>query len=200
MNPPAQRCAFGRLAPVLWWALLVVALISAVVVTAGCSAREGAEGESSGGAQPLSGPRGAAPPARAPAPDFTLPLLDGSTEIKLSDLRGRTVVLNFWASWCAPCRAEASTLNAVARSYADKDVSFIGINIQDAPSDARRFVQQYGVGYPNVADVGGAAAFSYGVAGLPSTYFIDRDGRVGRRSVGPLSEKQLVAFVDELRS
>jgi cytochrome c biogenesis protein CcmG/thiol:disulfide interchange protein DsbE len=109
-------------------------------------------------------------------------------------------VLNFWASWCAPCRAEAPALGAISRAFANKGVTFVGIAIQDTPENSQAFVRRYGVPYVNVADARGEASFSYAVAGLPSTFLIDREGRLVRRWVGPLAEKQLVAAIEDLQS
>jgi cytochrome c biogenesis protein CcmG, thiol:disulfide interchange protein DsbE len=131
-----------------------------------------------------------------PAPAFALPLFDGG-DLQKDELRGHVVVLNFWASWCAPCRAEAPMLEAAARKYRDQGVLFVGANIQDREADARRFLEEFGVTYPNGVDRGSRVAIDYGVWGLPETFVIDRTGRITYKHVGELSWAALTAKVDE---
>lgn len=126
------------------------------------------------------------------APDFTLPRLDREGHLRLEALRGKAVVLNFWASWCIPCKEEAPRLQAASRRWAAQGVVVVGIDSQDFRGDARRFVRRYGVTYPNVHDGAGKTRDSYGVTGLPETFFIDRRGKlVGDHVQGPVSERQL---------
>ncbi len=133
------------------------------------------------------------PPPRvgAPAPGFSLRRLDGTKTVSLAGLRGKTVVLNFWASWCGPCKAEAATLERLWQRYRGKGVVFLGVDSNDAASDARRFVAAHGITYPVVRDAHGlVAANRYGIAALPVTYVIDPRGRlVGDRVLGPVNEK-----------
>jgi cytochrome c biogenesis protein CcmG/thiol:disulfide interchange protein DsbE len=131
-----------------------------------------------------------------PAPAFTLTLLDGSV-LRLEDLRGQVVFLNFWASWCPPCRAEARTLEAVSRKYRDQGVVFVGVNIQDKEESARAFLEEFGITYPNGFDRGSRIAIEYGVWGLPETFFIDRDGRVTYKHVGALGWETITTKVEE---
>lgn len=132
-----------------------------------------------------------------PALDFTLPLFSGG-EFTLSDYRGQPVVINFWASWCPPCREEAPGLERTWRRYRDQDVMFVGVDIQDAESDARAYIREFDITYPNGPDTSGIITMDYGVVGIPVTYFVDREGVVVRRFVGALPEGQLVAWVEEL--
>jgi cytochrome c biogenesis protein CcmG/thiol:disulfide interchange protein DsbE len=132
-----------------------------------------------------------------PAPDFSLPLLDG-IELRLSDHLGHPVVINFWASWCLPCREESPALQRTWRSYESKDVLLVGVNIQDTESDARAYIEEFGLTFPNGMDRDGKITIEYGVIGLPVTFFLDGDGIVRRRWVGAISEAQLTAWVDEL--
>jgi cytochrome c biogenesis protein CcmG/thiol:disulfide interchange protein DsbE len=126
------------------------------------------------------------------APDFELPRLDGKGSMRLSDLRGQAVVLNFWASWCEPCKEEAPRLQAAAERYEGKGVVVLGIDAQDFRGDANRFVGRYGVTYPNVHDGEGSTLVDYGVTGFPETWFVDRQGRlVAERVQGPVGEQQL---------
>ncbi len=164
----------------------------------GCTGRTADDPMEGPGVQAIGGVVGPALSRGVPAPDFTLPLLDGTGTLQVSELRGQAVVLNFWASWCAPCRAEAPMLNNAARAYAPRGVRFVGVDLQDSLEEARGFVARYGLSYPNVADSRGEASFKYAVSGLPTTFFIGREGQVLRRWTGPLSEKQLAAFIDEL--
>jgi cytochrome c biogenesis protein CcmG/thiol:disulfide interchange protein DsbE len=131
------------------------------------------------------------------APDLTLRRLDGGGEVRLSQFRGRPVVLNFWASWCAPCRQEAQVLNAAARRYQGR-VQFLGVDIRDSEGAARAFQASVRSPYPvGPAVVGGASA--YGVSAPPETVFIDRQGRITASVVGPVSERQLQLSIEELR-
>jgi cytochrome c biogenesis protein CcmG/thiol:disulfide interchange protein DsbE len=132
------------------------------------------------------------------AANFTLTLGDHST-LRLEDLRGRAVVLNFWASWCVPCRDEAPILARLAREYSDRGVTVVGISLWDAESDSKAFLSQFGVDYPSGSDIGGRIAIEYGVTGLPETYFVRPDGTLSRRWIGPLSEDQLRTFIDDIR-
>lgn len=132
-----------------------------------------------------------------PAPEVALTLFDGD-EFALSEQRGQVVVINFWASWCPPCRAEAALLERTWREYKDRDVVFLGINVQDARPDALTYLQEFDVTYPNGPDGNGRISIDYGLSGLPLTLFIDRDGIVQRRWVGAVFEKQLAAWIEEL--
>jgi cytochrome c biogenesis protein CcmG/thiol:disulfide interchange protein DsbE len=133
-----------------------------------------------------------------PAPSFTLTLFDG-TVLRLDDLRGKVVFLNFWASWCPPCRAEARMLEAAWQKYKDQGVLFLGVNIQDQEESARAFIDEFGVTYPNGLDRGSRIAIDYGVWGLPETFFIDRDGRITYKHVGALGWTTITAKLDEAR-
>ncbi len=146
--------------------------------------------------EPLTGASGAARVNR-PAADFTLPLFDGG-ELSLSSLKGEPVVINFWASWCPPCRDEALILEKIWRLYEPAGVTFIGVDIQDTEKDARAFIEEFGITYPNGQDLKGRITIDYGVGGIPVTFFVDREGLIVNRWVGPVSEELLVAWVEEL--
>jgi cytochrome c biogenesis protein CcmG, thiol:disulfide interchange protein DsbE len=122
------------------------------------------------------------------APAFTLAKLDGSGDLALESLRGKTVVLNFWASWCGPCKDETPLLQKGWERWQGKDVVFVGIDVKDFRGDARSFVRRFGVTYPNVYDGKGSTVGRYGVTGFPETYFIDPLGRVVYRIAGPVDE------------
>ena len=125
------------------------------------------------------------PKIGGPAPAFSLRRLDTSGTLALASLRGKPVVLNFWASWCVPCKGEAKMLEDAWRQYRSQGVVFVGIDWHDVKSDARRFLDHHGVTYPTVLDGSGSITDRYGVVGVPETYFIDRRGRlVGEHIVG----------------
>ena len=128
--------------------------------------------------------RGGAPAA----PEWTLERLDGSGELSLASLRGKTVVLNFWASWCGPCRDEMPLLQAGSKRWQGKNVVFVGVDAKDDRGYARDFLKRYGVTYPNVYDGKGSQIGRYGVTGYPETFFIDADGKVRHRIAGPVEQ------------
>ncbi len=125
------------------------------------------------------------------APGFTLGLLDGS-ELTLADLRGQIVVLNFWASWCSPCRREAPALQNVWETYKDQGVVFVGVTYQDAKDASLAFISEYGITYPNGVDEKGRISRDYGVVAVPETYIIDREGRLTWFQIGEVREEALV--------
>ena len=132
-----------------------------------------------------------------PAPNFQLELLsDGA--ITLSEQRNKVVVINFWSSTCPPCRTEARDLETAWQAYRDRDVLFIGANIQDSHEPARRFIDEFGVTYPNGLDEGGRISIDYGVVGIPVTFVVDSEGTVARRWVGEIDIDRLTTWIDEL--
>lgn len=132
-----------------------------------------------------------------PAPDFTLETFDDSS-LTLSDLNGKVVMVDFWASWCPPCRAEASTLAAVYKEYEGSDVEFVGVSIWDEEGDARRYVDRYGITFPTGLDDRGSTAVEYGVRGIPEKFFIGRDGIIQRKFIGPMDAETLRSVLDDL--
>lgn len=125
---------------------------------------------------------------RPQAPDFTLPRLTGSGEFSLGATRGKAVVLNFWASWCIPCKEETPLLQRSWQRWKGRGVVFIGVNAKDFRADARRFLRRYRVTYPNVYDGKGSTLGRYGVTAFPETYFLDARGRVVYRIAGAVTE------------
>lgn len=135
-------------------------------------------------------PSGGRPLQGELAPDFTLTLLDGA-QMSLSDLRGQVVVLNFWSSWCAPCREEAPDLQAIWETYQDKEVVFLGVSYKDAEDVSRAFVQELGLTYLNGADPRGRISRAYGVTAVPETFVIDAEGKVAWFYVGQVVAEDL---------
>jgi cytochrome c biogenesis protein CcmG/thiol:disulfide interchange protein DsbE len=133
-----------------------------------------------------------------PAPPFSLVLFDGRA-LRLEELRGQVVFLNFWASWCLPCRAEAPALEAAWQQTRQQGVIFVGINTQDEEDRARAFLDEFGITYPNGRDAGGRIAIDYGVWGLPEAFFIGPDGRITYKHIGTLGSGLIAAKLDEAR-
>lgn len=131
------------------------------------------------------------PDSLRPAPQFRLSQLDGGP-LALSDFKGRVVVLNFWASWCTPCKREMPNLERVWREFKGRGVVVLGIDVQDDIEDAAAFVKALGITYPNVFDPSQDRLVAYQVTGIPTTVFIDREQRIrGRFAGGYLGESGL---------
>lgn len=131
------------------------------------------------------------------APDFSLQGLDGGT-VQLSDTRGKVVMVDFWASWCPSCRQEAPYLVEIYDEYQPQGVEFIGVAIWDYPDDLQAYVDEFGLNYPNALDQKGTVHLDYGVTGTPEKFFIDREGRIARKFIGPASPELLRQQLDEL--
>ena len=130
------------------------------------------------------------------APTFSLELLDGSGTLSSSELTGRPVVLNFWAGWCGPCRAEAPLLEAKWRQYRDRGLMVVGVMVRDTPESGLDFVERYDITYPTVWDPDQSLAREVGLVGLPQTFFIDADGRFVGTSMGTaLGDQQGIAVL-----
>lgn len=119
------------------------------------------------------------PEPGALAPVFEVPGYDGRGPVRLAAFRGRLVVLNFWTSWCPPCRAEASTLESIYLTYQDRGVVFLGVDLQnDTWEESRAFLRRYHITYPVGRDESGAVGRAYRVTAIPTTYFVGPDGRI----------------------
>jgi cytochrome c biogenesis protein CcmG/thiol:disulfide interchange protein DsbE len=133
---------------------------------------------------------GGAVPLNKPAPNFTVTTIDGR-QLSINELRGKTVVLNIWASWCVPCRDEAGELNRSYALYKDRNVVFVGIAWNDNDGEVRKFIEQYRVPYDIALDAEGRIAIDLGITGVPETFLIDAEGRLTQKWVGPITSAQL---------
>ncbi len=149
------------------------------------------------------------PPQRAlcdePAPDLALTLFADyaggwtSETLNLSDLRGKGVVLNFWASWCKPCEEEAAALEAAWREYKDQGIVFVGVDYLDQDPAAKRYLEKFDISYPNGPDLASRISKRYTIRGVPETFFINPQGEiVGCRKIGPLGERELAQRIAEI--
>jgi DsbE subfamily thiol:disulfide oxidoreductase len=121
---------------------------------------------------------------RTPAPDFTLSNLEGK-KVSLKDYRGKVVFLNFWASWCGPCRSEMPDMDKLYREFKGKGFEIVAVNVKDKQPDAVAFLKQTKVSYPIMLDPAGEVGLLYGAWGMPASYLIDRQGVVLARMWGP---------------
>lgn len=131
-----------------------------------------------------------------PAAPFSVMLFDGG-KLALEDLRGKAVFLNFWASWCPPCRAEARELEAAWQQVKGKNMVFLGVALQDTDQNSREFLKEFGVTYPNGKDESGKIAVDYGTWGIPESFFIDPQGRITYKHVGGIRAPLVLAKLEE---
>jgi cytochrome c biogenesis protein CcmG/thiol:disulfide interchange protein DsbE len=159
------RASSGRKVGVL--ALVAVVAVIVIIVVVALAPK----GKPVGGVLPAD-PKGYA------APSLSLPRLDGRGRLSLAELKGKPVVVNFWASWCTTCKAEADTLVAAEKKWRDQGVTFLGVDSVDKDDAARAYEQSFGVEYVSVVDPAGKTAAQWYVTAYPETFFIDRDGRI----------------------
>lgn len=131
------------------------------------------------------------------APAFSTQTLDDEP-LSLEDLKGRPIVLNFWSTWCVPCKVEHPVLQAGAATYGPQGVVFLGVLYGDEPNKASAFLKKNGSAFPTLVDPEGAMAVDYGVAGVPETFFIDAEGQIVLKVSGPVSHAVLVETVEGL--
>jgi cytochrome c biogenesis protein CcmG/thiol:disulfide interchange protein DsbE len=138
---------------------------------------------------------------RPAAPDRTLPVLGADGEQSLADYRGKVVVLNFWASWCDPCKTEAPQLEKAQQRLAETgDGTVLGVTFRDATRDSQKFIREHRLTYPSIRDVDGKLAKEYGTRALPETFVIDGEGRVVAMSRGAVDGAFLDRAIDEALS
>lgn len=168
-------------------ALAGAAVVIAAIVVAGLALAGGGGDARSEGA-----PR--------PAPTFSLPdTVDPSSRVDLADYRRRPVVVNFWASWCVPCRKEMPNFQAAHERFGDR-VTFLGVDHQDGRTPARDLLRQTGVTYRSGSDPDGKVASAYGLRGMPSTVFVSAEGQIVATRTGELSRSELEDMVEDLLS
>lgn len=175
--------------------LLVVALLGLLVVQACDSAAHDITQERTPG-PPAPTKLLPAPEVGRLAPDFTLVDLEGN-QVTLSDFRGKTVFVNFWATWCPACRAEMPDIEAVYQEYKDKGVVVIGVDILEPEDVVRQFVEQGGYNWAFVIDTTGEVAADYNITAIPASFFIDREGVIQAVSIGAMTKRQMEAKLAE---
>jgi cytochrome c biogenesis protein CcmG/thiol:disulfide interchange protein DsbE len=181
-----------RRARLLLLAAVVVAVVGAVTgwaVASGSTHRAATSSHRATIPTPSSGAPSATPPG-SPAPAFSLPTLDGG-HVSLARLAGHPVVVNFWASWCHPCRQEFPLLRAALARHRPQGLVIVGVSYQDIPSDARAFVRQEHADWAFATDDDGAVAAAYGVRPVPETFYVRRDGTLAGRRFGITSAHEL---------
>ena len=131
------------------------------------------------------------------APLFSLETVDGAP-FSLEAYRGQPVVVNFWSTWCQPCKIEHPVLLEAAQVYGPFGVQFVAVLYQDEPAKARRYLAQHGSAWPTLTDPSGRTAIAYGVAGVPETFFIDKHGTIVRKVTGPVDRPTMVSTLQEM--
>ena len=139
----------------------------------------------------------AGPIERGTAPGFSLTGYDGRT-FTLSELRGQVVIVNFWASWCPPCREEAAYLEQTWRKYDGKGVVFVGVDWVDTQKEALAYIKEFDITYINGPDIGTRAAQAYNIKGVPETFYVAKNGELRGVQIGPLKSPELDEKIEEL--
>lgn len=136
-------------------------------------------------------------PEEGEAPDFTLPLIGEEGDWTLSEYQGQVVVINFWGSWCGPCRVEAPMLQRTYEDYQADGVIFVGIAVKDIESDAIEYIDEFGITYPNVMDIRKQAEDDYRTQGVPETFVVGKDGQIVKFFFAQPSERELRQAIEE---
>ena len=173
---------------------MAVALLGFLLAIQGCAPSVQDTGGSSQEGSSTTGPKGSelapAPEIGRLAPDFTLVDLEGN-QVSLSDFRGKTVFVNFWASWCPPCRAEMPEIEAVYQEYKDRGVVVIGVDIRETEDVVRQFVEQGGYSWIFILDATGAVSNDYRITAIPTSFFIDKDGIIQVVAIGAMTKRAM---------
>jgi len=179
----------------LAWLPAFILGILLVVVPASLISRQAGAGAQGSGAASL-----------PPAPAFEMPLLRlpsgqvfEAEHFRLGDYQGQGVVINFWAAWCGPCRQEAPVLEAGWRAYRNRGIVFVGVDTWDKAEEARAFLREFEITYPNGSDSDGEIANRYRVKGLPMTFFVTPDGRIHHAHLGALTQATLEAAIEVIQ-
>ncbi|MEZ4646840.1 MAG: TlpA disulfide reductase family protein [Chloroflexota bacterium] len=143
------------------------------------------------------------PEAGEPAPGFTMNFFngyewEGQDAVALADLQGRPVVVNFWASWCVECRLEADLLEQAWQQYKDQGVVFVGIAYSDVEPNAKEYLREFSVTYPNAPDLGTSISDDYEITGVPETFFIDRNGVIQHVQIGPVNASMMNSIMAKI--
>lgn len=136
-------------------------------------------------------------PESGEAPDFTLPLIGAEGTFTLSDHRGEVVVINFWGSWCEPCKLEAPMLQRTYELYKDRGVLFVGVAVKDIERDSLAYIAEFGITYPNVMDKGARVEDLYRTQGVPETFVVDKNGEIVEFFYAQPRESELHAAIEE---
>lgn len=136
-------------------------------------------------------------PESGPAPDFDLPLIGEEGNFKLSDQRGKVVVINFWGSWCGPCRVEAPLLQQTYEDYQAQGVIFVGIAVKDIERDSIAYIEELGITYPNVMDKGAEIEKAYRTQGVPETFVVGKDGEIVKFFFAQPNEAELRTTIEK---
>jgi len=177
-TPPAQQPS--RKFP--WGQLIALVVVVGLLAIVGFRIR-------SAGAGPVA--------LNSPAPQFALTAYDGQT-YRLADLRGKVVVINFWASWCQPCKDEAPDLENTWRHYKDRNVLFLGVGYVDTETEAMAYIKEFNISYPNGPDLGTRISQAYRITGVPETYIIDTGGRLAKSIPRPTTQVELMSAIEPL--
>jgi cytochrome c biogenesis protein CcmG/thiol:disulfide interchange protein DsbE len=136
------------------------------------------------------------------AKSFTLESLGGNEEIGLENFKGKPIVINFWATWCGPCKQEIPFFEKTWKEYKDKGVVFIGIDVMDDKENAVEFIETLGISYTNLYDPSGKTSNAYGVVALPATFFIDKNGNIAVKHYGSFlgsdAEKAFKSYLEDI--
>ena len=175
--------------PPLWlWLVPLLLAVAALVVSFKVLQGDNASASNlSVAGRPVSG---------EPAPDFAAQTLEGK-HVSLADFRGKTVLLNFWATWCPPCRSEMPDMEKIYRERLDKDVVILAVDVQEAAVPVQAFVDRFSITFPILMDVSGDIAKLYGIQSLPSSYFIDAQGRITSFNLGAMNESAISRRIDQ---